>query len=587
MAFPRAGGHPANLNTDATPNGQENEQENKFKVPKSILIIGSGVFGLSTALALTCRSEIPSDTPITVIDRSPDPDVFPARDASSIDSSRIIRADYADLAYAELAAEAQEHWRRDIDNPDSLGGDGRYNESGLLLAAENGADGATVRPDGRPTGLGYTRRSWVNALALALAKGRSLETVRLLPSAFGIAKASRTDREWADWGYLNTVAGWADAERSMRWLYDRVVATQRVTFVSGTVETLETQTRGVEQHVTGARLADGRSISADLVIVAAGAWTPTLVGLAGSAVATGQCVAYLQITDDEQARLAEMPVCLNLTDGCFVIPPRNNILKIARHSYGARVTTISRKIHCLPELTVVTVCKPLVHKHGHHDLCNSAKSVIRNWTNTFGHTRYLNPQLVSNEPLKSNRSTTDENGQGDKSKPKAVISQPRTHLTDPSLNIPAEGAADLRRALRRMIPWLGDRPFFETRLCWYTDTPTGDWIIDYHPSYKKLFVATGGSGHAFKFLPVLGEKVVDCLLGRHPQKFQEKWMWKGGIRGTVKKDNELSSEQEMLYDELAAELSVATEDGSRGGKPGLILVEEMVEDEKPHILSKI
>ncbi|KAI0514894.1 FAD dependent oxidoreductase-domain-containing protein [Xylaria bambusicola] len=529
MAFPGAGGHPTNLNTNATPNAQENEKENKFRAPKSILIIGSGVFGLSTAFALTRRSEIPSDTPITVIDRSPDPDVFPARDASSIDSSRIIRADYADVAYAELAAEAQEHWRRDIDKPDSLGGDGRYNESGLLLAAENGADGATVRADGHPTGLGYTRRSWVNALALAHAEGRSLDTVRLLPSGFGIAKLSRTDREWADWGYLNTAAGWADAERSMRWLYDRVVATQRVTFVNGTVETLETQTQGVEQHVTGARLTDGRNFSADLVIVATGAWTPTLVGLAGSAVATGQCVAYLRITDDEQARLAEMPVCLNLTDGCFVIPPRNNVLKIARHSYGP----------------------------------------------------------VPNAPLKPCRSATGENSQVDKSNPKPVISQPRTHLTDPSLNIPAEGAADLRRALRRMIPWLGDRPFFETRLCWYTDTPTGDWIVDYHPSYKNLFVATGGSGHAFKFLPILGEKVVDCLLGRHPKKFREKWMWKGGVGGAVKRNDGLSSEQEMLQDELAVELSVATEDGTRGGKPGLILVEEMVEDEKPHILSKI
>ena len=390
-----------------------------------------------------------------------------------------------------------------------------------------------MRPDGHPTGLGYTRRSWVNALALAYAEGRSLETVRLLPSGYGIAKASRTDREWADWGYLNTAAGWADAERSMRWLYDRVVATQRVTFVNGTVEALETQTREAVQHITGARLSDGRHFSSDLVIVAAGAWTPTLVGLAGAAVATGQCIAYLRITDDEQARLAEMPVCLNLTDGCFVIPPRNNVLKIARHAYG-----------------------------------------------------YLNPQPMSQQPLKSD----GEDSRVNENKSKIVVSQPRTHLTDPSLNIPAEGAADLRRALRRMIPWLGDRPFFETRLCWYTDTPTGDWIIDYHPSYKNLFVATGGSGHAFKFLPILGEKVVDCLLGRRPKAFKEKWSWKGGVNGgstPKKEDEEVSPEAEMLRDGLSVELSVATEDGSRGGKPGLILVNEMEKDEKPHILAKI
>ncbi|KAI8950322.1 DAO-domain-containing protein [Xylaria longipes] len=516
-----------------------------YKPPESILIIGSGVFGLSTALSLARRPEIPSETAITVIDRSPDPGVFPARDASSIDSSRIIRADYSDPAYTKLAGEAHAHWRRDLDNPDSLGGDGRYHESGLLLAADSGDDGATVRPDGYPTGLGYTKRSWVNALTLAHSENRPLSSVRLLSRAMAISKASRTGGEWADWGYLNIAAGWADAEKSMQWLYDRVVKTGRVTFVNGVVEAFEIQTGeppAKEQRVTGARLSDGRSFSAELVIVAAGAWTPSLVDLAGQAVATGQCLAYLRLTDEEQAKLANMPVCLNLTNGCFAIPPRNNVLKIARHSYG-----------------------------------------------------YLNPQPVSHAPLKSSPSSSpepdSENRGSDKSKPASkTISQPRTDITHPSLSIPDEGASDLRRALRRMFPdsELAERPFFKTRLCWYTDTTTGDWIIDYHPSYKNLFIATGGSGHAFKFLPIIGEKVVDCLLGRCPVEFREKWKWKGsvGINGDVNAangENETENDGEQtrrqaanLQEDLAVERIVATEDGSRGGKPGLILQDEMV-----------
>ncbi|KAI1275564.1 DAO-domain-containing protein [Xylaria sp. FL0933] len=530
-SVPGAGEAPSIPDINFAPGDTRPTANDERKVPKSILIIGSGVFGLSTALALTHRPEIPPDTPITVLDRSPEPGVFPARDASSIDSSRIIRADYADPAYAALAAEAHVHWRRNhLDDPTSLGGDGRYNESGLLLAAENGPDGATVRPDGHPTGLGYTRRSWVNAMALAHKEGRSLQSVRLLPSAFALGKVMQNDAHWADWGYVNTAAGWADAERSMKWLYDKVVETGRVTFVNGTVEALGTQAAEKEQQqqqrVTGARLSDGRKFSADLVIVAAGAWTPTLVDLAGSAVATGQCIGYLRLTDEEQAKLAKMPVCLNLTDGCFVIPPRNNVLKIARHSYG-----------------------------------------------------YLNPQPISHEPLKSSRAS-------ETSKPAAArtISQPRTHLTDPSLEIPAEGASDLRRALGRMIPWLSDRPFFQTRLCWYTDTPTGDWIIDYHPVYKNLFVATGGSGHGFKFLPILGDKVVDCLLGRCPEVFREKWKWKGGVginggNGTGYDDDASGTTMGQSGNrgaaDMAVELNVATEDGSRGGKPGLILSDEM------------
>ncbi|KAI8631360.1 FAD dependent oxidoreductase-domain-containing protein [Xylariaceae sp. FL1651] len=525
-------------NADADP------KADGYKPPGSILIIGSGVFGLSTALALTRRPEIPPNTSITVVDRSPDAGVFPARDASSIDSSRIIRADYADAAYATLAGEAQTHWRARPDDPGSLGGDGRYTESGLLLAAEAGScDGATVRPDGHLTGLGYTKRSWVNALALAHGQGRPLSSVRLAPSAWVLGKMSRTGGEWADWGYLNTAAGWADAERSMRWLYERVVETGRVTFVNGTVEALETQKKSRDgedegegregQRVSGARLSDGRSFSADLVIVAAGAWTPSLVDMAGQAVATGQCLAYLRLTEDEQAKLEKMPVCLNMTDGCFIIPPRDGVLKIARHAYG-----------------------------------------------------YLNPQPVSNAPLSNNTTSSPSSKNNDSSNgssPKTV-SQPRTHLTEPSLSIPTEGAADLRRALRRMIPWpdLAERPFFLTRLCWYTDTATGDWIVDYHPSYKNLFVATGGSGHAFKFLPILGDKIVDCLTGKCPKEFREKWKWKDGVgineSGDTGRDE--GDGERRGGDGLAAEATITTEDGSRGGKPGLILQDEMAKSGK-------
>lgn len=95
------------------------------KPPSSILIVGSGVFGLSTALALTQRSRY-DGTRITVLDRSS----FPPQDASSIDSSRIIRADYANRIYASLASQAQDKWRGE------WGAEGRYHENGLILVAE-------------------------------------------------------------------------------------------------------------------------------------------------------------------------------------------------------------------------------------------------------------------------------------------------------------------------------------------------------------------------------------------------------------------------------------------------------------------
>lgn len=54
-------------------------------LPKSIIIIGAGVFGLSTALAVAKRH--PSVT-VTVVDRA----VPPVADGESVDTTRCIRA---------------------------------------------------------------------------------------------------------------------------------------------------------------------------------------------------------------------------------------------------------------------------------------------------------------------------------------------------------------------------------------------------------------------------------------------------------------------------------------------------------------
>ena len=111
--------------------------DNANTVPSSILIVGGGVFGLSTALALTQRAHF-AQTTITLLDPHPSIPDSKAATTSSVDTSRIIRADYSDPYYADLAAEAQSHWRRTGD--DELGGQGRYSEPGLLLTAERGRD---------------------------------------------------------------------------------------------------------------------------------------------------------------------------------------------------------------------------------------------------------------------------------------------------------------------------------------------------------------------------------------------------------------------------------------------------------------
>ncbi|KAJ4244731.1 hypothetical protein NW762_014306 [Fusarium torreyae] len=105
----------------------------------------------------------------------------------------------------------------------------------------------------------------------------------------------------------------------------------------------------------------------------------------------------------------------------------------------------------------------------------------------------------------------------------ANISVPPASSRERKNFTPADAEERLRAGLREMLPELVDRPLERTALCWYTDTPTGDFIMDYHPDYKNLFVGGGGSGHAFKFLPVLGECMASAFKKRLPQNLADKW----------------------------------------------------------------
>ncbi|KAE9985621.1 hypothetical protein BLS_006704 [Venturia inaequalis] len=234
----------------------------------------------------------------------------------------------------------------------------------------------------------------------------------------------------------------------------------------------------------------------------------TMRFLRAKVVAKNRAVAYIEVTPGEAATLSKLPVQLNVSNGMFFIPPPppdklpqpagqhskgKFYLKVARHAYG-----------------------------------------------------YLNPTTISNpENLSEN----------------ITISLPQTNPDHPlgAQPIPQQALNDMRDYLNTIIPpssplsAIPKRPWQHSRLCHYADTPTSDWLLSYHPAYNKsLFVATGGSGHGFKFVPVIGEKIVDCLLEKCEEIFTEKWAWREKVDG----------------EKWAG-------DGSRSGPQGMILSEEM------------
>jgi sarcosine oxidase/L-pipecolate oxidase len=338
-------------------------------------------------------------------------------------------------------------------------------------------------------------------------KGSSATRIKILDSYEDLTTVTGTGGASGTHGYLNPYSGWADAEASMRYLRKRVIACNRVAFVTVPVERLlfsDDNTR-----CTGVQMEDGNFLTADLTILAAGAWTPTLLDLRGRVTATGQILTYYEVSPTEAEALSKFPTQLNMSNGMFVIPPPSPskpsspaaphskdgkfYLKIARHAYGyTNPTTITHPED--PSQGTITVSTP-----------------------------HTNPQSV------------------------------RAAQT-----IPKEGLVACRDYLHCIFPpsspfaAIAERPVAFGRICHYADTPTGDFLLSYHPAYRKsLFVATGDNGHAFKVLPVIGEKIVDCLVGHCPHDFREKWAWKDAVMGEWPGDGSRSGEKYMiLADEM-------------------------------------
>ena len=410
---------------------------------------------------------------------------------ASLDSSRIVRADYASPAYSSLGQSAQKLWRQ------GWGGSENYHENGFVLTCDNNGDREGTE-DETGKGMRYVDSSLANVRELEKEHGyglqqKSAQDLRNKEEIVSIMKG--LEGADGDKGYVNWSSGWVDAGGAVRHVRGRIaeLGAERekkglgtVTWKTAKVERLLfSSAPSTGKVVTGVVLSDSQELYAQLTILCTGAWTSKLLDVRKYLTSTGQVLSYIQLTPFEAESMKDMPVLMNMSTGMFAIPPTpNGLLKLARHGHG-----------------------------------------------------YRNPVRITNPERVNNGEETIE------------ISIP-----DPSslTTIPSEGESACRAFLSAILPSLSTRPFHSTRTCWYTDTPTGDFLIDYHPKYscparqEGLFIATGGSGHGYKFFPVLGEKIVDAVEGRLEDGLREMWKWGEGKEGVWE-----------------------TEDGCRGGKRGM------------------
>jgi sarcosine oxidase/L-pipecolate oxidase len=249
-------------------------------------------------------------------------------DGSSVDSSRIVRADYSDPVYSLLCAEAQRIWRGDAPGNvlNDIGKEGRYTQSGLVLTEDKHTSAEA----------GYVRKAYDTVVRIGWDSVRLLPTREEVEDICSGGGRSGTGGNYGERGYVNYSSGWADAQESLSFVRRVLERTGRVSFrVAEVARLLESSSSSHDCVVVGgAVLKSGEVIRADLTVLATGAWTPGLLDMSGRAVATGQALAYLRLSEEEWEAVRNMPVVLNITRGILIIPHHKRELKIARHASG-------------------------------------------------------------------------------------------------------------------------------------------------------------------------------------------------------------------------------------------------------------
>jgi sarcosine oxidase len=85
-----------------------------------------------------------------------------------------------------------------------------------------------------------------------------------------------------------------------------------------------------------------------------------------------------------------------------------------------------------------------------------------------------------------------------------------------SQEVDTEEIAQIRDVLNEYLPDVNGE-LLSTAVCKYTNTPDEHFVLDYHPEFPQLVVASPCSGHGFKFSAVIGEIIAGMVGGEASQ----------------------------------------------------------------------
>jgi sarcosine oxidase len=69
----------------------------------------------------------------------------------------------------------------------------------------------------------------------------------------------------------------------------------------------------------------------------------------------------------------------------------------------------------------------------------------------------------------------------------------------------------MRQLVGRFLP-AANGPLKSSAVCMYTNTPDGHFLLDSHPKWPQVLIASPCSGHGFKFSSAIGEVLADLVL---------------------------------------------------------------------------
>jgi sarcosine oxidase / L-pipecolate oxidase len=376
---------------------------------RQIVIVGAGIFGVTSALALRARGYA-----VTLLDPGPLPHPL----AESTDISKVVRMDYGpDEDYTALMERAFEGWRRWNAEAAARGAPPLYHQTGVtFLCREPMAEG------------GFEHESYRTLLR----RGHPIERL----DAAEIAKrfpAWSTGR-FTD-GYFNPLGGFAESGKVVTWLLEE--AGRRGVEIRGGAPVERLAEEGSE--VSGVYVA-GERVSADLVLVAAGSWTPHLLPFLSEHLrSVGQPVFHLRPQDPWLYQAERFPV------------------------FGADIS-----------------------KTGYYGFPVTPEGLVKIANHGAG--REMHPE----SPIRA---------------------------------VTPEDREELWSFLHQTFPSLLSAEVAHTRVCVYCDTWDGHFWIAPDPARQGLVVAAGGSGHGFKFAPVIGALIADAVEGI-PNPLLGKFCWR-------------------------------------------------------------